>query len=483
MARPNMLLIVTDQQALHSISCYGAPICRTPNIDALAHDGVRFTRAYTPCALCTPARGSLLTGVYPHTHGARHNSGCHLPFDEETIGRNLEMYPRRLHDRGYQLGYAGKWHAGLAETCQDVGFEGYGPRGYGRPSDSQLYAEYLRRHSLEKPEEVIEFYASGIDGYAEGDASGYRTGPLQAAPCSFLADMSLRMIRRYVRSEDPFFMALNFWGPHAPYLPSEEFKDMYDPAQIKPWASFHDDLSDRPIVLEKYRRSVFPGAADADWATWSQIVARYYGQVSMIDAAIGHVIAELKAIGVYDEMLIVFTADHGETVGIHGGMFDKGATPWEELYHIPLIVKMPQQEYGAQVRDQFVSLLDLPDTFCQACDVHMGRHTHGTSLLPLMYDPTLPGREDIVAEFHGHRIPVAQRICWWGHHKYVMNFADHDELYDLQADPAEMRNIVHDPAHTEVLKEMRARLYRNMTETSDQLGPQNEMFFTRAIDG
>ena len=125
----NIILIVTDQHALHAVSCYEGRICRTPNIDSLAADGVRFTRAYTPCALCTPARASLLSGLYPHKHGAFYNSGCHLPFAEEHIGKGTEIYPHRLIERGYRLGYVGKWHAGLARVAADVGFEGFSLRG------------------------------------------------------------------------------------------------------------------------------------------------------------------------------------------------------------------------------------------------------------------------------------------------------------------------------------------------------------------
>ena len=109
----NVVVLLTDQQALHSIGAYGSKICRTPNIDALANDGIRFTRAYTPCALCTPARASLLTGLYPHKHGAIHNTGTHLPFTPDLIGQGLSIYPSAMQESGYQLGYAGKWHSGI----------------------------------------------------------------------------------------------------------------------------------------------------------------------------------------------------------------------------------------------------------------------------------------------------------------------------------------------------------------------------------
>ncbi len=140
MNQANILMIVTDQQALHAVSCYGAPVCQTPHIDVLAQDGIRFTRAYTPCALCTAARASILTGLYPHHHGAMFNTKTLSPFDEDRIGAGLEMYPHRLREQGYNLGYSGKWHAGIARTANDVGFDGYGPRDYGDVWASNEYA-------------------------------------------------------------------------------------------------------------------------------------------------------------------------------------------------------------------------------------------------------------------------------------------------------------------------------------------------------
>jgi arylsulfatase A-like enzyme len=476
---PNIVLMMTDQQALHTVSCYGAPVCRTPNIDTLAADGIRFTRAYTPCALCTPARASLLTGLYPHNHGAIYNTRTHLPFDEEQIGSVLTMYPPLLARQGYQLGYAGKWHAGIANTAQDVGFEGYGPRDYGQVWRSQEFQEYLGRHGLTMPEIVTEFYAEGEPKYALGDSSGYVDGPTEATPAAFLAKTTTNLIDQFSQNPDrPFFVACNFWGPHAPYLPSADYKDMYDPAKIAPWASFEDDLSGKPRIHCTYRESIFPAAAHAGWDVWSQIVARYYAFTSMIDEQIGRILNHLKAIGLHDDTLIIFASDHGETIGIHGGAFDKGAMAYEEVYNIPLIVKLPKNEQRGTVRNHLVSLLDLTPTFCElagtdnlACD--------GQSLLPILYNPEHIGREHLVSEFHGHRFPVAQRIIWHGNYKYILNFADQDELYDLAADPAELDNLISDGSKADVLRDLRTRMWDSMVASGDTLGPQACYIFTR----
>lgn len=480
MAQPNILLIMTDQQALHALSCYGAPICKTPKIDALAADGVRFTRAYTPIALCTPARASLLTGLYPHNHGALYNTGTHLPFDEERTGAGLEMYPHRLKAAGYNLGYAGKWHAGVANTARDVGFEGYGPQDYGDVYGAPEYRDYLRERELDPPEAVFEFDPERGKVRAWDNESGYLNNPTAATPSRFVADTALGLIDKFSADDQPFFVVCSFWGPHAPYLPSAEFKDMYDPADIAPWANFADDLADKPMVHKKYRTSVFPAAAEADWETWSQVIARYYGFASMIDAEIGRMLNQLKAQGLYDEMVIIFASDHGDTIGIHGGAFDKGAMAYEEVYHIPLIVKQPGSVDAGSTRAQLVTLLDLTETFCQLAQTSMHR-TDGQSLLPILADADYAGREQLVSQFHGHRLPVGQRILWWRQYKYVFNFADTDELYDLTVDPAEVTNLIDDDALIDVRREMRARLLAEMNAVGDTLGPQSTFLLTRPL--
>ena len=114
-------------------------------IDSLADEGIRFTKCYTPCALCTPARASILSGQYPHNHGALHNSGNMLPFTVDEIGSRLELFPAILKEKGYRLGYQGKWHAGVAETANDTGFEGFGPADYGHYKESPPIYHTLKR--------------------------------------------------------------------------------------------------------------------------------------------------------------------------------------------------------------------------------------------------------------------------------------------------------------------------------------------------
>ena len=465
----NILLIMTDQHALHAVGAYGAPVCRTPNIDGLAEDGILFKKAYTPISLCTPARASLLTGVYPHNHGAVYNTGCHLPMHEDSFGENLEIYPDALLGADYRIGYCGKWHAGIRKTASDGGFEGFGPRGYGNAYSTEEYADYLMRRSIARPEPHIQWSALGDT--SGGMGSGYLSGKKEGHSSFFIADESIRKINEFDKDGSPWFMAVNFWGPHAPYIPTEDCMEMYDPEDIREWPSYRDDLKSKPFLHRKYRDYICSNSKNTSWDEWAVIVSRYYAQATIIDEAIGKLLSYLKNHGLYDSTMIIFTADHGETAGIHGGMFDKGSMAYEELYHIPLIVKRSGNANAGETRNQLVSLLDITPTICGAAGAPMPAGD-GSSLMPILEDRDTGWRDTLVSEYYGHRMVAGLRIAWHKNYKYVHNLADADELYDLLADPAELENLIDDVNYESIIDEMRARMWNEMEKSGDTLGPQ-----------
>ena len=469
MKKNNILLITMDQLSLHALSCYSADLCETPAIDALASDSLRFTRCYTPCALCTPARASILSGQYPHNHGALHNSGNMLPFSEEEIGSRLELFPSVLKDRGYRLGYQGKWHAGLSRTANDAGFEGFGPADYGHYKESPSFAPYLEENNLQALEEVIEFYAQSEDNWM--DSSGYTKGDIRASGSYFLTEETIRQITEFSKDDSPFFHWLSFWGPHAPYWPHEDYLELYPPEKVRKWDSFDESWEKKPYTYRRFRESVMPRAMNADWKEWSRIISRYYAQTRMIDDQIGRLMTELMSQGLYDDLTIVFAADHGDSLGIHGGIFDKGPMAFEQIYNIPLIIKLPGQKRAGETIESYVSLLDLAPTFCEISQGSM-KESNGRSLLGLLNGESSNEREDYLAEFHGHRFPVGQRIVWWNDYKYVLNFADKDEMYHVKDDPEELNNLICDDSYLEIRTELRKRMLKNLQESGDNLHPQ-----------
>ena len=214
-----------------------------------------------------------------------------------------------------------------------------------------------------------------------------------------------------------------------------------------------------------------PKAAHADWDQWSQIICRYYSYTRMIDDQIGRLISYLKDINEYDSMTIICTADHGDSLGIHNGVFDKGPMAYEQIYHIPLIIKLPNQVNSSQKHNGFVSLLDLAPTICDIANTSM-TEVDGSSLLPLLCNPAQQGKEEFMAEFHGHRFPVGQRILWWKDYKFILNFGDKDELYQVSVDKEEMCNLINEPEYIEIANQMRNRLMKQLKNSKDRLHDQ-----------
>ena len=200
----------------------------------------------------------------------------------------------------------------------------------------------------------------------------------------------------------------------------------------------------------------------------------------MIDHQIGLILQHLRDKGLYDDTLIIFASDHGETIGIHGGAFDKGAMAYEEVYRVPLIVKTKGNYNAGSTNHDFVSLLDLPSTFRELAGAD-DKSSHGKSLLPVLNGQGTTGREHIMSQFHGHRFPVAQRILWWDRYKFVLNFADRDELYDLDEDRYEMDNLIDRSECVGVIDECKHRLLMSMDEVDDTLGPQARHLLEREI--
>lgn len=469
---PNILLVLTDQQATHTLGCYGAPVAASPEVDRLAADGIRFDRAYTPCALCTPARASLLTGLYPHNHGALYNTGAYSRFDEAQTGAGLQTYPQVLTDAGYQLGYAGKWHAGIAREAADVGFRGFSLPDYGILRSDPAYRAHLEKIGQAKPVRHVEFVAEGGPPESSGgNISGWISGTIESSPCHFVADRALEQLDELEQTGSPWMMAVNFWEPHAPYLPTEDYKDRYDPREIREWASFRDNLENRPTLHRMLRESIFPGAAKASWDDWALCLSRYYAQAAMVDFQVGRILDEMQRRGLYDDCLIVFASDHGESIGVHGGAFDKGGMAYEEIYRIPMIVKIPGNRQAGTIRDSLVSLFDLAPTFCTLAGKDL-YPCDARSLLPVIESGDPAGRNRLLSEDHGHRVPFGQRILWEDRYKYVWNLSDTDELYDLKEDPHELCNRISDTSLTPERTRLRAALLEEVTRNGDRLGPQ-----------
>lgn len=468
----NVLLLFTDQHRLSGVGCYGPTPCRTPHVDRLAAEGVRFTQAYTVCPVCSPARGTIMTGLYPHTHGICcnvHNLGNSV----HELRDRPELLSRRLQRAGYACGYSGKWHLGTDLTtafCQpntpslpkDVGFEGqnfpgHGGGGFGYPE----YREYLAsggwEHKLAEPDPARPQTALG---------GAELVGPAESTVPYFLAENTIAMIDRFHAAGRPWFIWHNNWGPHGPYFAPAEYVEPYRDVDIPPWPNYHWPSRTTP---GGHFNKIHPHHERMGWDNWAESIRYYYAFTTLIDAQIGRILDHLAATGVLESTVVIFAADHGETLGSHGGLTDKGYHHFEETHHIPMIIRLPQGRAGGRTVDAFVSLADVyPTVLSLAGAEHDPDAVHGTSLLPLIDGGADRWREHVVTEFSGvNSIPLTQRTIRWGTLKYGYNCFGPDELYDLERDAWETTNLIDHPAYRDPARELRRRLLVWMEETAD----------------
>ncbi len=466
--RPNILYIMTDQQRFDTLSVYGLTACKTPRLDELAAGGVRFDRAYTVCSLCSPARASMLTGLYPHGHRMWNNNDM-MQWALRDLPDDVRLISQPLGAAGYQCGYVGKWHCGQTKVPSTYGFVGMDVPNYGNPYGTEEYKAYLARTGLERPERkvtVTDFTARRTP------MAGELIGDTRACATYFLAEYAIDLIRRF--SEDrrsdgrPWMLFLSFWLPHHPNMPPTEYLEQYSPDEIELWPNFHDTLEGKPPNQRRYRES-FHRALEHGEDTWREIIRRYFAQVTCVDAQIGRVLDALTELGLQDETAVMFSTDHGDMCGSHGKFHDKDAFMYEELYHIPLLVRWPGVTTAGTVRREFVTNTDLAATALDIAGLDVPEEYHGRSLAPILRGGEVEWADDVYCEYHGHRFLFSQRMVRWDKYKYVFNAPSFDELYDLDADPYELDNRIGDSALADVAEEGRARIMKWIEATGDDL--------------
>lgn len=470
--KPNVLLIFTDQQRLSTMSAYGETPCRTPNLDALCRESVRFENAYTTCPLCSPARGTIMTGLYPHNHGITSNVGNTCCSVNE-LPDVPQLLSRRLQAEGYACGYTGKWHLGTSREKhfifpnqpsypRDVGFEGQNLPGHG--GGGFRYPEY--KDYLKKNGYTHEVSNAGRVGKCFTTHYGDLEGPEESTVPYFLAEHTIGLIDRFSAKEEPFFIWHNFWGPHEPYFATKKYLDMYRDVKIPEWPNFRWASGDN----QGPHRAYINPSNDLEWSDWEIAIRHYYAFMTLIDEQIGRMVGHLKDKGLLENTMIIFTADHGETLGSHGGLFDKGFNHFEEIQRIPFLLRQPGGEGGGSVREEFASLADVYPTIVDAAGGDVGAYrTDGASLLPLVRGESCEWRDSVVVEVEGlENATVSMRTIRHGNIKYGYSFGFPEQLYDLDKDPHETVNLVNDAAYASTLNDMRGRLNAWMLETGDR---------------
>ena len=438
--RPNILFISCDQQRFDCLGFNHKYPVKTPNLDRLAAEGIRFNNAYTPLPTCCPARQSLICGKRAESFGAHWNYDMGIPV--ASIGKDAFSWARELHTLGYRTGYVGKWHVSPTLTPLDFGYEDYVPE-----------STFWRNMKKEYPD------LKHTEGYM-GEKSPY---PLEVAPTHQNARYVMELIEKY--EEEPWHIKMDFAEPHLPCRPSEPFASMYE--DVPKWGAFDDDLKDKPYIQRQMRYNWETEALS--WERCREMVKLYYGFISQVDDAIGRVIRLLEDKGILDNTWIIYTADHGDMCGDRK-MMDKHYIMYEEVTKVPLVMRYPKAIAPGLACDEMVTnMLDLVPTILEFAQLPVPKDLHGVSLTPYLEGREHPSpRRYALTTYNGQQFGLyTHRMIRDKQWKYVWNLSDVDELYDMENDPYELTNLAVRPEYAERLRLMRLDMLRELEAVDD----------------
>ena len=445
MDRPNIVLIMTDTQGTNVIGCYGRPELKTPRIDGLASEGVKFDRAYTSCPVCGPSRSSIFTGNYPHTTGVWANN---LP-----MGQSIMTIGQRLSDHGYHTAFTGKWHLDGTDyfgngKCPEGWDPDYWYDGRNYLDDLTLEERLRWREELNKAENIHKYGVTEEFTWANRCSN---------RAIEFLEKSS---------GDKPFFLVVSYDEPHGPSTCPPPYCDMFQDFEYELGENVGDPLDDKPVHQRMWAKA---GGLPRDAETFSKPM--FFGCNSYVDYEIGRV---LDAVDKHSpDAMTIFLSDHGTPLLSHG-LDSKGPAMYDETTRIPLIVRWRGVTPEEAVADHPVSHIDITPTIMEAAGLSVPPFLEGKSLMPVLENPEAQVNDVVFMEFNrfewnhdgwGGLLPI--RCAFDGRHKLVINLLHTDELYDIQEDPQEMVNLITDPGYGEVRNVLHKRILRWMDRTRD----------------
>lgn len=462
--RPNVLLLFSDQHNADAMGCAGHPIVKTPQLDALAKKGVRFTRTYCQDAICVPSRISMMTGLYPRTTGILTNG------DEDHIldARNLSPLQQAFQAAGYFTVAAGKFHLGKKQIV----------KGWDRGATvlplkmdpvQESYFDWIREKGYEAA------HQRDWNGSMKSDLGAHISDvPDEFRSEAYTAGKAISFIKEAVKQESPFFCWASFHGPHQPYTPTKRWADLYPLESIPLPDSVNEPLENLPPDLQNWRRNEKTpwnlAKAARDPLLYKRYIANYYAQVSEVDHYLGQVLACLDELGVRENTIVIYASDHGDFVGRHG-MAEKcaiGHNVYEETLHVPLIISWPKHFQQNVKCDSLAELVDIYPTVAELVKLQRPAGIlplAGRSLVSTLTEGKPTGRQYAFSENWSQATVIGERYklgVWQDPSKAYARWdwrgKTRDQLYDRQSDPQELNNLIGKPELAAIEKELRHAL-------------------------
>jgi arylsulfatase A-like enzyme len=460
MPRPNILIFMTDHQ--RGDTALPEHPALTPNLTRLAGEGVTFTETFCPTPHCCPARATFWSGLYPSRHGVWNNV-CNGQRLSRGLNDGVRLWSEDLADAGYAMHWFGKWHVSAEESPRDRGWTEHsvtaGP-------GAHHGVDWDRFRQIARQPDPAERGDGQILRPGYWTHQTYGTYPAdERHNDEAIAEDAAELIPALADGDEPWCMFVGAIGPHDPYVVPQRFLDLYDVDDIPLPASYADDLSDKPVIYQRMREQIFGQLSEREVR---QAIRHFWAYCSWLDEMFGRVLTALDESGQAENTVVLYTSDHGDYCGEHG-LFAKGIPCFRGAYDVPAVMRWPAgiDQPGRPV-DALVSGADFGPTFLDLAGLSPDRHFTGASLAPFLNGQTpAEWREAIFTQCDGVELYYTQRSVRTANWHYTFNGFDRDELYDLQADPHQMRNLAADPRHREVVRDMCGRMWRFARDEED----------------
>jgi arylsulfatase A-like enzyme len=452
--RPNIIVIVIDDLRWDEFGAGGHPYLRTPHIDRLAREGVRFTNAFHTTPLCSPNRASILTGQYASRHGIIDNVG------RDSASHRLPTYPLALQRLGYETAHIGKWHMGN-DPSPRPGYDYWVSfRGQGKLVDPELYEDGGLRAT-----------------------QGYVTDLLNERAVAFVERRRQRPFALYlahkavhpdlVQRQDGTVDLTTLGG----YVPAPRHQDSYRGCTFPPRPNvlpIADVIRSKPALADTFARKREPAARallDSLHAGSQEEIRLRAAMMISVDEGVGMLLDALERTGVLDQTFIVFMSDNGYFFGEHG-LGPERRLAYEESIRSPLLVRYPPLASPGTTIEALTLALDIAPTVVDVAGGMPGQHVQGRTLLPLLAGGARHWRSSFLVEYYSESalswlVGMSYKAVRTEHYKYIhwTNLDDHDELYDLVNDPHELTNLARDPGHAGLRVNLRTELGRLVIES------------------